>query len=103
VTIDIFKSIPQGRAACIENADQRGLGHSPTSILQRKKCFCIDKNIACRIDSPVKNLGALLKKDFTEKRLGSGDWPQIGLIFAGFWCTACIKYAMQEPPLFNVE
>lgn len=32
----------------LENADQRGLGYSPTSILQRKKCFCIDENIACR-------------------------------------------------------
>ena len=45
--IDILKSIPQGGAACIENADQRGLGCSPTSVLQRKKCFCIDENIAC--------------------------------------------------------
>ena len=81
----------------------KGIGHSPTSILRSKKGICIDKSPACRIDSPVKNLGALLKKDFTEKRSGSGDWPQIGLIFAGFWCAACIKYAMQEPPLFNVE
>ena len=31
----------------LKNAEQRGLGHSPTSILQRKKCFCIDENIAC--------------------------------------------------------
>ena len=47
VPIDILKSVLQGGAACIENADQRGLGHSPTSILQRKNCFCIDENIAC--------------------------------------------------------
>ena len=31
----------------LKNAEQRGLGHSPTSLLQRKKCFCIDENIAC--------------------------------------------------------
>ena len=85
------------------DAAHKGFGTIPTSILQRKNGVCIDKSPACRIDSPVKNLGALLKKDFTEKRSGSGDWPQIGLIFAGFWCAACIKYAMQEPPLFNVE
>ena len=85
------------------DAVHKGFGTIPTSILQRKNGVCIYGRPACRIDSPVKNLGALLKKDFTEKRSGSGDWPQIGLIFAGFWCAACIKYAMQEPPLFNVE
>ena len=26
----------------LENADQRGLGHSPS-----KQCFCIDESIAC--------------------------------------------------------
>ena len=26
----------------------QGFGCSPTSVLQRKKCFCIDENIACR-------------------------------------------------------
>ena len=30
------------------DAEHKGFGHSPTSILQRKKCFCIDENIACR-------------------------------------------------------
>ncbi len=92
------------------DADQNGVWAQPNKHfefgfekIRFKNCKLVPTCPACRIDSPVKNLGALLKKDFTEKRSGSGDWPQIGLIFAGFWCTACIKYAMQEPPLFNVE
>ena len=48
VPIDILKSILQGRAACIEKCRSKGgWGTPPTSILQRKKCFCIDENIAC--------------------------------------------------------
>ena len=32
----------------LENADQRGLGHSPTSVLQRKISRCIYVCTACR-------------------------------------------------------
>ena len=40
----------------MENAEQRGLGHSPTSILQRKKCFCIDENIACHNNTTFQSV-----------------------------------------------
>ena len=38
----------QSRSLHPTDAEHKGFGHSPTSILQRKKCFCIDENIACR-------------------------------------------------------
>ena len=37
----------QSRSLHPTDAEHKGFGHSPTSILQRKKCFCIDENIAC--------------------------------------------------------
>ena len=40
----------------MENAEHRGLGHSPTSILQRKKCFCIDENIACHNNTTFQSV-----------------------------------------------
>ena len=42
-----IKSVPKGCAACIGNADQRGLGHSPNKHFATQKVFCIDENIAC--------------------------------------------------------
>ena len=47
VPIDILKSIPQGGAACIGKCRTKGLGYSPTSILQRKSRRCIYDGIAC--------------------------------------------------------
>ena len=32
------------------------MGHSPTSILQRKKCFCIDENIACHNNTTFQSV-----------------------------------------------
>ena len=44
-----YKASRRDAQPALRNADHRVWGTSPTSILQRKKCFCIDENIACTI------------------------------------------------------
>ena len=39
VPIGILKSVPPGRAACIENADQRGVGHTSNKRFATQKVF----------------------------------------------------------------
>ena len=46
----------QSRSLHPTDAEHKGFGHSPTSILQRKKCFCIDENIACHNNTTFQSV-----------------------------------------------
>ncbi|MGK5436818.1 hypothetical protein ACSNNV_16155, partial [Faecalibacterium prausnitzii] len=54
-----------------ERCRMKGIGHSPTSILQRKNGVCIDKSPACHNNASF--LSAICNFQIGEKRHGKDE------------------------------
>ena len=89
----------QSRSLHPTDAEHKGFGHSPTSILQRKKCFCIDENIACGRYETSQHAFQIWKSFCNQDRLlSSSTWS--GRLFFRFtfvedegWHHAAERYS----------